>query len=444
MNFSKQIQHDSDIVRAGARQMDSRIAKFYKLSLQQRLDRLEDDGYLSPGRRKQLESHTEHRIADSMIENAIGTLEIPLGLGLNFTINGSDYIVPMATEEPSVIAAVSHGAKTVRQAGGFDASVENSQMIGQIQLVACPDFQEAKSNIRENSDRLLERANAAQPSMRKRGGGAQQLEVRHIDEGEYREMLVIHLMIDPCDAMGANTVNSMAEALAPELERLTDGSAVLRILSNLADRSIVEARCEISLQTLDWKNHEGEDIARGIELASEFAEADPYRAATHNKGIMNGVDAVCLATGNDWRAMEAGAHSFSGLGSGYEPLATWSIEDDHLSGKLRLPTQLGTVGGTIRQRPTVEMVYELMDIDSADELSRVIGAVGLAQNLSALRALATDGIQEGHMRLHARSVAAMAGANREERQALVEQLLNQESITVESASELLQQFRKSQ
>jgi hydroxymethylglutaryl-CoA reductase len=423
----------------------SRISGFYDLDLDERLEALRERGFLDEHTLEHLQSEREglgFETADQMIENAIGTLELPLGLGLNFRINGRDYAVPMAIEEPSVVAAVSHSAKTVRQSGGFEASCDDSLMIGQIQILDCPDLEQSRDAILNARDRILAAADECHPDIVEHGGGARDLEVRILGREGDDPMLVVHLLIDVQDAMGANIVNTMAEGVAPLIEELTDGRVSLRILSNLADRRLVHASCRIAIEDLAWKDFSGREVAEGIAEASDFAELDPYRAATHNKGVMNGMSAVCIATGNDWRALEAGAHAYCCRDGQYRPMATWSLEDDtHLVGRLTAPMQIGTVGGPTRVHDTVQVNHEILDVSGADELGEVIGAVGLAQNLGALKALATEGIQQGHMALHARSVAAAAGAEPDEIDTLVDRLVASGDIDLQTANALLDEMR---
>ena len=424
----------------------SRISGFYRMELEERLAELRSRGILSDQDVALLSDRRgglELEVADKMVENLIGVLELPLGLGLNFQINGRDYVVPMAIEEPSVVAAVSHIAKLTRPSGGFEAVAEANIMIGQIQVIGCPDFEAAREAILAQKDALLEQANALHPNMVCRGGGAKDIEVRLIDGGRHQRMLVVHLLIDCCDAMGANLINTMAEGLADEIEDLSGGSVFLRILSNLADRRLVRARCEVPFEDLAWKDYSGEEVARGIELASQFAEVDPYRAATHNKGIMNGIGAVCLATGNDWRAIEAGAHAYCCRDGQYGPMATWHVEGDRLVGQLIIPMQVGTVGGPIKLHPTVQLAHKILGVSTANELAEVMGAVGLAQNMAAVKALATTGIQRGHMSLHARSVAATAGATDDELDELVDRLIEDGEVKIHRARALLADMRES-
>lgn len=377
-------------------------------------------------------------VADKMIENVVGCFELPIGLGLNFTINGKDYVVPMVVEEPSIVAAVSHSARLVRQSGGFKADADRSVMTGQIQVVGCDDPEAAKERIMAARDALVAHANAVEPGMQKRGGGALDLDVRVLGEpGRFSQMVVVHLYVDACDAMGANLINTMCEGIAAEVERISGGKVYLRILSNLTDRRRVRATCAIPYAHLAWQGFDGEEIAEGVARASEFAEADPYRAATHNKGIMNGIDAVAIATGQDWRAIEAGAHAYAALTGQYGPLARWWTADGALHGEIDIPMAVGTVGGPIRLHPTVATLLSVLDVDGAAELGCVMGAVGLAQNLSAIKALASTGIQKGHMALHARSVAATAGAVGDQVDRVAAQLVAEGVIKVERALELL-------
>jgi hydroxymethylglutaryl-CoA reductase len=343
--------------------------------------------------------------ANRMVENAMGVYALPLGLALNFQINQRDVLVPMAIEEPSVIAAASYAARMIRQGGGFSATVDESVMIAQIELRAIKDRKAALKAIQAARDEILELANQATPRLQARGGGAREVEVREIDGEEAGPRLVVHLLADCRDAMGANLVNTMAEAVAPRLAQLAHAHVGLRILSNLADRRLVHVSARVpfnALGTRDGAN--GEEVAEGIVAASHLAEDDPYRAATHNKGIMNGVDAVVMATGNDWRGVEAGAHAYACRDGRYRPLAIWRIKDEHLVGRLDMPMAVGTAGGTLQVHEAARLCLRIMGVTSAGELAMVIGAAGLGQNLAALRALATEGIQRGHMNLHRRAV----------------------------------------
>lgn len=431
----------------------SRFPGFYRLDRRARLRALREAGFLTVEDERLLSSGRgtlDEATAESMIENVIGTLELPLGVGLNFVVNDRDYVVPMAVEEPSIVAAVSHAANLVRQAGGFFAEADRSVMTAQVQIVGAPDSAAAAARIEAERAALLGRANALEPGMQRRGGGALDLEVRHLREehaghaSRFGEMLVVHLYVDTCDAMGANLLNTMAEGLADALESLSGGRVFLRILSNLTDRRRVRAKCSIPVELLAWHGFDGADVAEGIAQASLFAERDPYRAATHNKGIMNGVDAVAIATGQDWRALEAGAHAFASLEGRYGPLARWRHDGERgvLEGVLDMPMAVGTVGGPIRLHPVVQAMHRMLAVESAGELGCVMGAVGLAQNLAAIKALGTTGIQKGHMALHARSVAATAGARGAEVEVLAERMIALGAIKVESASRLLAELRQ--
>jgi hydroxymethylglutaryl-CoA reductase len=346
-----------------------------------------------------------------MIENAVGAFSLPLGLGLNLMVNGRDYIVPMAVEEPSVVAALSLAGKVVREAGGFTADADPPTMIGQVQVAGYGDPVVARDRLLAAKERLLALANTFHPGMQRRGGGATDLEIRTLPapEGPGAEpLLVVHLLVDTREAMGANVVNTIAEGVAPLVAELTGGRVYLRILSNLADRRLARASCRIPVPALGDFGMSGAEIAEGIVQASRFACADPYRAATHNKGIMNGIDAVAIATGQDWRAIEAGAHAFACGDGRYRPLSTWSVANGSLLGRIELPLALGTIGGPIRVHPGVQAALKLLRVTSARELAAVFAAVGLAQNFAAIRALGSVGIQKGHMALHARCVATRA------------------------------------
>jgi len=349
--------------------------------------------------------------ADRMIENAIGIFGMPIGLGLNLVVNGRDYVVPMAVEEPSVVAAFSLAGKIVRGAGGFTADADPPLMIGQVQIAGCRDPAGASRRVLAAKAEVVTRANALLRRMRRRGGGVHDIEVRVLPppEGPSGEpLLVVHLLIDTRDAMGANVVNGVAEGIAPFLARLTRGKVYLRIVSNLADRRLARASCRIPLSALADGGTSGDDIAEGVIQAVRLASADSYRAATHNKGIMNGIDAVAVATGQDWRALEAGAHAFACRDGHYRPLSHWSVEDGTLRGSIELPLAVGTVGGATRVHPGARVALKLLRVTSARELAAVFASVGLAQNFAALRALGSVGIQKGHMALHARSTPRTA------------------------------------
>jgi hydroxymethylglutaryl-CoA reductase len=341
--------------------------------------------------------------ADRMVENCVGVFGLPLALGLNFRVNGRDVAVPMAVEEPSIVAALSNSALLVRAAGGFCADADPSVMIAQIQVLDVADPEAARERVLAAKAALCRDADRLQPSMTRRGGGARDVEVRVL--GADPPMLVVHILLDCLDAMGANTVNTVAEALAPRIEVLTGGRVNLRILSNLADRRLARASCAIPEAALAADGLAGERVAADIVEAWRFAAVDPYRAATHNKGVMNGIDAVAIATGNDWRGIEAGAHAYAARDGRYTSLTRWWRAGAMLHGSIELPMAVGTVGGSTTVHPLVRVMRKVLRCNSARELAAVMAAVGLAQNLGALRALATDGIQRGHMALHARTVA---------------------------------------
>ncbi|GMU00076.1 hydroxymethylglutaryl-CoA reductase, degradative [Corallococcus caeni] len=420
----------------------SRLAGFHKLPLEERLARIGQMFRLTEAELEQLrgESGLDLSTANQMIENAVGTFSLPLGLGLNLNVNGRDYLVPMAVEEPSVVAAVSFASKIVREAGGFVAEADESMMIGQVQVSNYGDAGIARERILDAKEQILALANSFHPAMVARGGGAKDVEVRLLPapEGPRGEpLLIVHLLIDAQEAMGANLINTMAEGVAPLIEQVTGGRVYLRILSNLADKRLARATCRIPLPLLADFGLPGEEIAEGIAQASRFAEADPYRAATHNKGVMNGIDAVAIATGQDWRSIEAGAHAFACRGGQYRPLSTWYLEEGHLVGRIELPLALGMVGGPIKIHPGAQVALKLMRATSVRELSMVFAAVGLAQNFAALRALGSVGIQKGHMAMHARSVAVTAGARGGDVEKVANLLVKAGHVKVEKAREIL-------
>jgi hydroxymethylglutaryl-CoA reductase len=381
----------------------SRLEGFHRRPLSERVQVVKDWAKLDEGDAEALRcGGLDPLAADKMIENAAGVFSLPLGVATNFLVNGKDYLIPMVIEEPSVIAACSNAAKLARMGGGFTAHASEPVMIGQIQVLDVPDLDAAAQNVLAHKAELLREGDAAHPNLVARGGGMRDIVVRTLAQTAAGPMLVVHLLIDVRDAMGANLVNTAAEALAPSIESLTGGRALLRILSNLSDQRPASARCAIPCDALSTAELDGAHIARGVLDAWAFADADPYRAATHNKGVMNGIDAVLVATGNDWRAIEAGAHAYAARSGCYRSLTRWGIEDQNLIGEIELPMAIGTVGGMTRLHPTARAALKILDVQSAQELASVIAAVGLAQNLAALRALASEGIQKGHMRLHAR------------------------------------------
>lgn len=427
------------------KRLTSRLKGFYKLDLEKRQQELLDRGYLTPG---ELEaflpgSGLSLETADHMIENVVGVFSLPLGIALNFQINGVDRLVPMALEEPSVVAGASFMARLAREGGGFTASCMDPIMIGQLQVLELKDLSAARDLILAHKEDLLGSLEDLDPILRELGGGPKDLEVREISHSAIGPFLVLHLLLDVRDAMGANAVNTACEFLAPAVEELTGGRVHLRILSNLADRRLASARCTIPTPSLASEEYPGAQVRDGIIEAWAFADADPYRAATHNKGIMNGIDAVLLATGNDWRAGEAGAHAYAARFGFYRSLSTWSVDlDGNLQGELELPLAVGIVGGATRVHPGVKAALNLMGVASASQLAEIIVSVGLAQNLAALRALATDGIQRGHMRLHARQVAITAGAAGDLVNKLAAQLIEENEIRINRAREILEAWQE--
>jgi len=427
---------------SGGRAMSARIPKFYQLGHQARLEALCERAPLNEEDLKALASGgLEWARADKMVENCVGVFGLPVGLGLNFMINGRDYLIPMVVEEPSVVAAVSHIARLTRPSGGFSASADPSLMIAQVQVVELPDLGRARAALLDARAELLARADEVHPNLVSRGGGARDIEVR-LFEGE-RPMLVLHLIVDCVDAMGANAVNAMAEGLAPRVEELTGGRVYLRILSNLADKRLARASLRVPVSALASPKAEmsGEEVAEGVIHAYHFADLDPYRAATHNKGIMNGIDAVAIATGNDWRGVEAGAHAYAAQSGRYRSLTRYWREADELCASIELPLAVATVGGSTNVHPTIKALRKLLGVESARELAGVMAAVGLSQNLGALKALASEGIQRGHMSLHARSVALNAGATEEEVPLVAAQLVALGEVKLSSAERLIKELR---
>ena len=390
----------------------SRLPGFYKLSLKDRAAVVAELAGLTASEKAILMGEgLSPDQADQMIENVVGIHALPLGIAVNFLINGQDYLIPMAIEEPSVVAGASFAARLVREGGGFTTSSDEPVMIGQIQVLDVTDPQAARSELLAQKSRLLQLADQTDPLIVSLGGGARDLIVRIVEDSTIGPMVVAHLLFDCRDAMGANTVNTACEALAPEVENITGGRVVLRILSNLADRRLARAKCTIPTDVLAIESFTGQTVSKRIVEAYALAANDPYRAATHNKGIMNGVDAVAIATGQDWRAVEAGAHAYAARNGRYTSLSHWSVDaDGNLVGTLELPLAVGIVGGASRVHPTARVTLKILGVTTAQELAEVMTAVGLAQNLAALRALATEGIQRGHMALHARQVAIAAGA----------------------------------
>ncbi|HGG9173560.1 TPA: hydroxymethylglutaryl-CoA reductase, degradative [Listeria monocytogenes] len=380
--------------------------------------------------------------ANHMIENTIGIYSLPLGLGMNMLLNDKRYIVPMAMEEPSVVAAQGAGAKLIAQNGGITGSATKRKMIGQIELISVSDIQAAKENIIANEEQLIAIANQAHPSLQKRGGGAVEIQVRTAQTANDETLLIVHLLVDTQEAMGANMVNTMVETLAPELEMLTNGTANMRILSNLVDEATATAVCRINPESLATKTQSGEWVRDRIIAAYEFADADIYRAATHNKGIMNGIDAVIMAFGNDWRAVEAASHAYAARTGSYKPMSKWSKDaDGYLVGELTLPMPVAFVGGSIAIHPIASLSKKIARVESAKELAMLVCAVGLTQNLAALKALVTEGIQRGHMSLQAKSLAMTAGAEADEIEIVATFLQESKQLNVVAAKEFIAKLR---
>ncbi len=419
----------------------SRISGFYNWSLDQRVAELVERGFLAADEINalQAEAGLSFQQAQHMIENVIGTYNLPLGVGLNFLVNGRDVLVPMVVEEPSIVAGASFMAKLARAGGGFTASTTPPEMIGQMQLLDVPNMEQAQAALLAHKDNLLAAAADIDPILKKLGGGPRDLEVRLIAESPIGPFLVLHLIYDVRDAMGANAVNTACERLTPPVEQLTGGRVHLRILSNLADRRLAQAACTIPLDALAFGEFAAETVRDGIIAAWAFAAADPYRAATHNKGIMNGVDAVVVATGNDWRAIEAGAHAYAARTGRYTSLSTWGKDaEGNLVGTLEMPMAVGIVGGATKVHPVAQLALKMLQVRTAGELAEIIVAVGLAQNLAAIRALATEGIQRGHMGLHARQVAIAAGATGAQITRVAEQMVAEGAIRIDRATAILE------
>lgn len=416
----------------------SRLAGFHKLQHQQRLDKISEFlGKSSFSREHFIDTgNTDFKIVNNMVENAIGTMNIPVGVATNMIVDGKDKLVPMATEESSVVAAVCNAAKQCRNTGGFYTYTSEPIMIGQIQLINVLNPMITKQIILENEEDIKSICNEVDPLLVKLGGGFRGMEVKVLDNG-YEYNVIVHILVNTRDAMGANAVNSMVEALSPVLEKWTDTKANMRILSNLADKRLSMARAT-------WNTDEigGEEVRDAMLSAFRFADSDPYRAATHNKGIMNGISAVILATGNDTRAIEAGAHAYACRTGQYRSLSSWSVDKDgNLCGSLELPMAVGLIGGATKVHPTAQQNLEILNIESADELARITCAVGLAQNFAAMKALVTTGIQKGHMSLHAKNIAVMAGANTDEIDKVTELLVQGGKIRIDVAEEILASLR---
>jgi hydroxymethylglutaryl-CoA reductase len=421
----------------------SRLPGFYKRSLSERIQIVADWAALSPEQSAALHSAGLNAAqADHMIENAIGVFALPLGIAANFQVNGRDVLVPMAIEEPSVLAAVSNAARLFRAGGGFSTRSDEPVMIGQIQVLDVPDPERAQAAILAERDALLAEVDRIGGSIVRMGGGARDVLVRRLPDTGVGPMLVVHLLYDARDAMGANAINTAVEHIAPRIEALSRGRVGLRILSNLTDRRKAYAEGRIPAAELATDSSDGAAVARAIVEAGAFAEADPYRAATHNKGVMNGIDALIIATGNDWRAVEAGAHAYASRDGRYTSLTHWwQNETGDLHGRIELPLAVGIVGGATRVHPTAQAAMRILNVSSARELSEIAAAVGLAQNFAAIRALATEGIQRGHMRMHARQIAIAAGAAPQQVTQVVEQMITENNIRPERARAIVEHIK---
>jgi len=417
----------------------SKISGFYKLSGAERIQKIKELCELTDEECEYLHNTGAMKFEDidKMIENVVGTFDLPLGIAMNFTINGEDYLIPMAVEEPSVVAAASNAAKITRARGGFMASATDQVMIGQIQIVDVADPYGAQMELYRHKEEILEFANAQDPVLVRFGGGAKDIDVRVL-KSKSGDMVVLHLLVDTKDAMGANAVNTMAEALAPKLEGITGGEVILRIISNLAVYRLARAKAVFAKEVLG-----GEDVVDAILNAYYFADADPFRATTHNKGIMNGISSVVRATGNDTRAVEAGAHAYASFGGSYKPLTRYEKnKDGDLVGTIELPTAVGLVGGATKVHPVARAAIKILDVSTAAELGMIMAAVGLAQNFAAIRALATEGIQRGHMKLHAKNIAITAGAPPELVNQVVAEMIKRKAIRMDVAEEVIKELTK--
>ena len=419
--------------------------KFYQKSLEERKETLLNHPSLSNETKERLKNGLAlpESVAGQMVENQIEIYGLPYGIVPEIIVNGKSYIVPMVTEEPSVIAAASYASKLINLAGGTTTIQEKREMIGEIAIVKSPLTLEAvKAKLEEQKESLFIIANNAHPSIVKRGGGIRDIWVEE-KSSDKEQFYIFYVSVDTQEAMGANMLNTILESLVSPIEAMTEGESIMAILSNLATNSVVTAKCVLSPRILDTKTTKGEVVVDRIVLASEFSKADPYRATTHNKGIMNGIDSVVIATGNDWRAIEAGAHGFASLSGKYQPLTNWTKDETgNLVGTITLPLPVGTVGGSISIHPGAQFAHELLGHPSAVELAGIIASIGLAQNLAAVRALVTDGIQKGHMRLQAKSLGLAVGATQEELPHLMNLLAKAPHLNQETAKALLEELRK--
>ncbi len=425
---------------------NSRIPNFYKFSIFQRYDILRENGFIEQQDIKDIieeKYELTDEQANKMIENVISTFSLPMGLALNMQVNGKDYAVPMVVEEPSIVAALSSAAKIVRESGGFSAESTRPVLIGQVLLLNAEHSTKSKQAVIQHKDEILALANYLQPNMYSRGGGAIDLDVRILpNPNDTGDMIVVHIYVDTCDAMGANMVNSICEGIAPLLEKISGAKSFMRILSNLHDNSIARAKCVIPPQLLNDGKYDGKELIDGIIIANQFAIMDPYRAATHNKGIMNGIDPLAIATGNDWRAIEAGVHAFASRTGRYISLTNWHRDaNGNLVGSIEIPLKVGIVGAPLQSNPKIKLVHKILGIKSANELMELMAAVGLAQNFSAIKALVSEGIQRGHMSLHARSVAKAAGVSEKYFDIVVDELIKLGDIKIRTAQDIEQKLQ---
>lgn len=426
----------------------SYLNKFYKKSLPEKLAALKDSQAISPEDFEQLTADTLElpvEVASEMIENYILNYELPFGVAMNYRIDGKELLIPMVTEEPSVIAAASNSGKMIAQSGGFQTEMTERLLIAQVALKNISDLAKAEKDVSANEAEIIELAHTAHPSILKYGGGARRVEVRIIPaDEEYGtpEFFVVHLLVDTGEAMGANIVNTMAEALAPYLEELTGGKSLMNILSNYSTSSLVTATCSIKPKYLATPTMDGETVRDRIIEGTQFALADPYRAVTHNKGIMNGIDSVLVATGNDWRAVEAGVHAYASKSGQYRALSRWTKDvDGNLHGELTIPLSVGSVGGTLSIHPSAQFAYRLLGEPNARELSSILACVGLGQNLAAVRALVTNGIQKGHMGLQARALAIRVGAEGDQIEEVASRLQEAKHMNSETAKNILEALK---
>lgn len=431
--------------------MDRALRHFYKKSYEEKLEALESSGLLNSEQCDQLRKQTmdlPREMGSHMIENFITNYSLPMGLGFHFLIDDQEYTVPMAIEEPSVIAAASFGAKIIGQSGGFQTGDDTRLMIGQVAVENVPNMSEAVQAVKKAADKIVRLANDAYPSIVKRGGGARRIEVRTVQANadhthEVAEFLVVYLYVDTCEAMGANMMNTMLEGIAPMIQELTQGNLLMSILSNYATEALVHVTCTIDPKYLKTKGWSGQKVRDRIVSAWQFASADPYRAVTHNKGVMNGIDAVTIATGNDWRATSAAIHAYAAHSGQYQPLTRWHVADSgKLIGQITIPLALATVGGSIGFHPTAQLAHQILGQPNAQELAHIVAAVGLAQNFAALRALVTEGIQEGHMSLQARSLAISAGATGDHIQYVADQLAQAPKMNLDTAKQILSDLKQ--